>query len=136
MNPCPGGCVWANSAATLCSTCAIGEAELIRDPFFDDELEDPEMLAACAELDALEDDGLCSNYGRSRWIQAAKARVIDPAAIAAELNSQDRGLCDHHQTVCMARCGVQRVDYVWSAVPAARRMAWFDKMLSLESRRR
>lgn len=84
----------------------------------------------------IETKGLCSKCGRSLWIQAAKARVIDPAAIAAELNSQNRGHCDHRQSACIARCGVLLVDSVWSVVPKARRAAWFDNMLNVESRRR
>lgn len=40
---CPGGCLWANAAATLCSRCARAEnAELLEPPgafAVDDELE-------------------------------------------------------------------------------------------------
>jgi hypothetical protein len=35
---CPGGCVWANAAATLCSSCALGR-ELDDEPTHADNLE-------------------------------------------------------------------------------------------------
>jgi hypothetical protein len=34
-DPCPGGCLWANSSATLCSRC-VDEHDFLFEPLFDD----------------------------------------------------------------------------------------------------
>jgi hypothetical protein len=58
LSPCLGGCIWANATATLCSKCTGGSYIVGGNSPVDDELEDPEMLAAFAELLDLEDDPL------------------------------------------------------------------------------
>lgn len=54
FDPCPGGCIWANSTATLCSRCATGAGELVAPVL--------ELCEACSVGDH-------ANCGRQIWCQ-------------------------------------------------------------------
>ena len=77
----------------------------------------------------IETRGLCKRCKRSLWIQAAQVRQIDPRHIAEDLNKAGRSLCEHAQTLCLARCGVMLIDQIWVVVPQDQRDDWFRKAL-------
>lgn len=86
------------------------------------------MLCYCGEdlgEVSAETHGLCTKCGISIWMQAARRLRPDSKAIALEYNRTGQTYCEHDQTACISRCGVERVDNTWIAIPFLRRQQWF-----------
>jgi hypothetical protein len=89
------------------------------------------MQCACgADLGrvTMKTPGLCSRCGRSLWMQRARATRPRSAVIASRLDMRGAVLCPHGNSVCRAKCGVERLSCGgWHPVALERRDAWFER---------
>lgn len=76
--------------------------------------------------------GLCPDCGQSIWMQAARRLRPNSKEIARGLNLSAAERCEHRQTACFSRCGVELKRGTWEAVPFQDRQNWFARVMSRE----
>lgn len=82
--------------------------------------------------------GLCPKCGRSKWMQAALARLEqscrDAPGIASQLQRGGVEQCAHGHSVCFSRCGVELTRDGWKVVTLERRREWFSNVMRLSDK--